>query len=170
VTGADAAVTAADATGDRAGIETVRVKIALKEGARMPSRATEGAAGYDVCAFLPLDTELVLAPGDRFAVPTGLYFEIEPQTFLSLRPRSGLALKHGITLLNAPATIDWDYRGELKVILANLGKDNFTIKNGDRIAQMLIEKWEQLDFEVVPGSSLSGTERGHGGFGSTGLA
>lgn len=148
----------------------MQIKIALKQGARPPSRATEGAAGYDVCAFLPSDTELVIAPGDRFAVPTGLTLEIEPEYFVTLRPRSGLALKHGITLLNAPATIDWDYRGELKVILANLGQEKFTIKNGDRIAQMLVERWTPIEFVVVPGSSISGTDRGSGGFGSTGLA
>ncbi|MBL8021166.1 MAG: dUTP diphosphatase [Leptospirales bacterium] len=148
----------------------MQVRIALKQGARKPVRATEGAAGYDVCAFLPIDTELTLNPGDRILVPTGIFLDIPERTFITLRPRSGLALKHGITLPNSPATIDWDYRGELQVILAHLGTEPFTIKNGDRIAQMIIEKWEPIDFEEVPVQSLTETSRGTGGFGSTGVA
>ena len=118
-----------------------RIRIALKQGARIPARSTDGAAGYDVCALLPPDTEIIIAPVQRMLVPTGIFLDIPEGYFVTLRPRSGLALKNGITLLNSPATIDWDYRGELQVILANLGQDPFTIRSGDRIAQFLVEKW-----------------------------
>jgi len=148
----------------------MQIRIALKRGARMPARATEGAAGYDVCALLPIDTEIKLNPGDRMLIPTGIFLDIPQGYFVTLRPRSGLALKHGITLLNTPATIDWDYRGELQVIMANLGQESFIINSGDRIAQMILEKWERIDFEEVPVSSLTETGRGSNGFGSTGLA
>ncbi|HMU83759.1 MAG TPA: dUTP diphosphatase [Leptospiraceae bacterium] len=147
-----------------------RIRIALKQGARIPARSTDGAAGYDVCALLPPDTEIIIAPGQRMLVPTGIFLDIPEGYFVTLRPRSGLALKNGITLLNSPATIDWDYRGELQVILANLGQDPFTIRSGDRIAQFLVEKWERADFEEISVESLTGTSRGAGGFGSTGLA
>ena len=125
----------------------------------------------DVCACLPPDTELVLPPGERLAVPTGLYFEIPPGYFISLRPRSGLALRQGITLPNAPATIDADYRGELKVILANTGSESVRIEHGQRIAQLLLEQVQPFEWsEVDSAEELGATERGSGGFGSTGLA
>ncbi len=119
---------------------------------------------------MPHDTpSLILRPGQRTAVPTGLYFEIPAGYCISLRPRSGLALKNGITLVNTPATIDSDYRGELKVILANTGTETFTINHGDRICQLLLEKvydfiWE----EVSSAGDLDPSHRGEGGFGSTG--
>lgn len=136
----------------------------------MPEKATEGSAAYDVRAFLPADTEVLLLPSQRFAVPTGLYFAIPQGYFISLRPRSGLAAKHGITLINSPATIDSDYRGELKVLMINQGTEPFQIQNHDRIAQLLLEKSEPLSWKPVDASELGITERSGGGFGSTGLA
>lgn len=136
----------------------------------MPEKATEGSAAYDVRAFLPADTEVLLLPSQRFAVPTGLYFAIPRGYFISLRPRSGLAAKHGITLINSPATIDSDYRGELKVLMINHGTEPFQIQNHDRIAQLLLEKSEPLSWKPVDSSELGITERSGGGFGSTGLA
>lgn len=149
--------------------EVVSVKVHVARGGRLPSRATPGSAGYDVHALLEPDTYIELGPGDRMLIPTGLSFELPAGTFLSLRPRSGLALKHGITLLNAPATIDSDYRGELMVLLANLGRDLFRINSGDRICQMLIERALEIRWEKASAvEELGQTERGGGGFGSTG--
>lgn len=141
------------------------VKIVLGVGARLPARATAGAAGYDVCASLPGDTYLQINPGDRLLVPTALYLEIPSGYFVTLRPRSGLALKQGLTLLNTPALIDSDYRGELRVLMINLGHEPARIEHGDRIAQMLVEKTVEFSFEEA--RELSPTERGSGGFGST---
>lgn len=118
----------------------------------------------DVRAFL--EQEVVLAPLQRKLIPTGLYLEIPVGYEAQLRPRSGLAFKNGISLPNSPATIDSDYRGEVKVALINLSNENFTIKSGDRIAQMIISKHEKA--ELVQVLELSGTVRGEGGFGSTG--
>ncbi len=147
----------------------VPVKVHLSAGARLPARATPGSAAYDVCALLEPDTYLEILPGQRVPVPTGLFFELPVGTFLSLRPRSGLALKHGITLLNAPATIDSDYRGELRVLLANLGQEVFRVDSGDRICQLLVERAIDIHWEKVRGHhELEATERGSGGFGSTG--
>ncbi len=149
--------------------EKVVVKIHSLPGARLPFKATTGSAAYDVCCHLGIDECMQIPPGGRKAIPTGLFFEIPPGYFISLRPRSGLALKHGITLPNSPATIDSDYRGELKVILINLGEELFTVNNGDRIAQLLVEKECLAEFESVPfAEELSDTKRGPGGFGSTG--
>lgn len=140
-------------------------------GAKLPERATPGAAAMDVAACLPPDTEIVIPPGERIAVPTGLTFEIPPGYCISLRPRSGLALKHGVTLPNTPATIDADFRGELKVILANAGDAEFRIAHGDRIAQLLLERVIEFEWrEVENTGELGVSERGAGGFGSTGLA
>ncbi len=137
----------------------------VASGAILPSYQTAGAAGADLCACL---TEpLVLAPGQRAIVPTGLSFAIPSGYEIQLRPRSGLAAKHGVTVLNSPGTIDSDYRGEVKVILINLGTEDFTIFPGDRIAQMVVAPVEQAQFQVV--DALSATERGQGGFGSTGV-
>ena len=130
----------------------------------MPSYKTSGAAGADICAFL--SESIVLKVGERFAVPTGLSFEIPDGFEIQIRPRSGLALNHGVTCLNAPGTIDSDYRGEIKVVLINLGDKDFEINNGDRIAQMVVAPVVQCNFEVV--KELSSTVRGEGGFGSTG--
>ena len=145
---------------------TVKVmRLAHGEGLDLPSYETELAAGCDVRAAV---TEtLVLKPGERFMVPTGLAIALEPGWEAQMRPRSGLAAKHGITCLNSPGTIDADYRGEVKAILINHGADDFPINRGDRIGQMVISPVFQAHLEEV--SSLDDTERGAGGFGSTGV-
>ncbi len=130
----------------------------------MPEYATEHSAGVDLCAFL--DEDLVLNPLKRVMVPTGLYIELPFGYEAQIRPRSGLAAKNGITVLNSPGTIDADYRGEIKVILVNLSDEPFTIKNGDRICQMVINKYTKVEF--VNSDELSQTDRGEGGFGHTG--
>ena len=132
----------------------------------MPAYATTGAAGMDLCAAV--ETDLVLTPAGRIAVPTGLAMAIDPDHEAQLRPRSGLALKHGVTLANAPGTIDSDYRGEIKIILINQGDEDFEISRGMRIAQMVIAPVLQVAIEPV--TSLDDTARGAGGFGSTGVA
>jgi len=135
-------------------------------GLNMPSYATKQSAGMDLCAALEEDIEL--ASGDRALIPTGLSIALPAGYEAQIRPRSGLAVKHGVTVLNTPGTIDADYRGEIKVILINHGQEEFTIKRGMRIAQMVIAKYEQISWEVV--ESLEESERGEGGFGSTGTA
>lgn len=135
----------------------------------LPSYATEGAAGADLRANLPADlreTGFLLAPMQRSVIPTGLRVEIPVGYEVQIRPRSGLALKHGITLPNTPGTIDWDYRGPLGVILVNLGHETYRVAHGERIAQMVIAPVVQAAFEVA--DTLSDTTRGEGGFGSTG--
>ena len=132
------------------------------EGLPFPAYATEGAAGLDIVTA----QDLSLQPGERMAVPTGFAIEIQPGYEVQVRPRSGLALKHGITCLNTPGTIDSDYRGEVKVILANLGHDNFAVQRGERIAQLVPAPVLRARFEEV--SELSDSKRGSGGFGSTG--
>ena len=135
----------------------------------LPAYASAGAAGLDICANLCPDDRaagLLLAPGGRALVPTGLALAIPPGFEIQMRPRSGLALRHGITLLNSPGTIDSDYRGELGVIVMNAGDAPFEIAHGDRIAQMVVSPVVQARFDLA--SSLTGTERGAGGFGSTG--
>lgn len=132
-----------------------------------PEYATEGAAGLDLAAVL--DAPLVLPPMGRAAVPTGIAIALPPGHEGQVRPRSGLALKHGITVLNAPGTIDEDYRGELKVILVNLGGEPFTIRTGDRIGQLVVCPVTRVDRIEVPSvEHLGETDRGSGGFGSTG--
>lgn len=130
----------------------------------LPARQTAHAAGYDVASCEP---DLVLAPGERRAVGTGLVFELPEGYEMQVRPRSGLALKHGITLPNAPGTIDADYRGELKVILQNGGSEPFSIRRGDRIAQLVFARHEAP--ALVESDDVSATARGDGGFGSTGV-
>ena len=146
-------------------MKEVEVKFVASDGAFFPAYKTKGAAGADVCALL--DKDLVLRQGDRAVVPTGLFLEIPEGYEIQVRPRSGLAFKNGITVLNTPGTIDSDYRGELMVILANFGKEEFTVKNGDRIAQVVLAPVTQAAF--VQAESLSQTERGEGGLGSTGV-
>jgi len=134
----------------------------------LPAYETSGAAGMDLRAAVPQDRPLILLPGRRAAVPTGLVLEI-PQGFEGqVRPRSGLALKHGVTCLNTPGTIDCDYRGEVKVILINLGDEDFAVERGMRIAQLVLAPVAQL--QVEERASASQTTRGTGGFGSTGTA
>lgn len=143
----------------------VTVNCIVSEGAVVPEYKTAGAAGCDVCAFIP--EAVTLEPGKRAIIPTGIFFEIPEGYEIQVRPRSGLAAKNGVTVLNTPGTIDSDYRGELKVILINLGEQNFVINNGDRIAQLIIAPVTQAKFNIS--DSLSETERGTKGFGSTGV-
>ena len=142
----------------------VEIECIVQDGAKLPVYQTSGSAGADVCAFLKED--FVLEPMQRAAIPTGLSFAIPAGYEMQVRPRSGLALKNGITCLNTPGTIDSDYRGEVKVILINLGSEPFTIKNGERIAQLVVKPVVCADFAQV--SVLDKTARGAGGFGSTG--
>lgn len=142
----------------------VEIHCVAQKGAKLPVYQTEGSAGADICAFL--SEPVVLAPMCRAAIPTGLSFSIPSGFEIQVRPRSGLALKNGITCLNTPGTIDSDYRGEVKVILINLGQEAFTVNNGDRIAQLVVKPVIQAVFSEV--SFLDKTERGEGGFGSTG--
>ena len=135
------------------------------KGAVVPCYKTEGAAGADVCALL--DENVLLKKGQRTIIPTGLFFEIPQGYEIQVRPRSGLAAKNGVTVLNTPGTIDSDYRGELKVILINLGDEDFEIKSGDRIAQIIVAPVTIGNF--IQTDSISVTERGSGGFGSTGV-
>jgi dUTP pyrophosphatase len=132
----------------------------------LPHYATKGSAGLDLLAAI--DEEIELLPGQRLAVPAGIAIELPPGWEAQVRPRSGLALNHGITCLNSPGTIDSDYRGEIKVILINHGDKVFVIQRGHKIAQMVIAKHEQA--ELVELDALSESERGAGGFGSTGMA
>jgi dUTP pyrophosphatase len=140
------------------------VKFVAEEGAAAPEYKTEGSAGADLRALLK--TSLTLEPGERVAVPTGLRIELPPGYEAQVRPRSGLALRKGITCLNSPGTIDSDYRGEIKVILVNLGGESATIESGDRIAQLVVAPIARAVFKGA--DSLKSTERGSGGFGSTG--
>ena len=140
----------------------------LPHGADLPLPAyeTAHAAGMDLRAALPEDQPLTLHPGDRHAVPTGLTMAIPPGYEGQVRPRSGLAFRNGVTCLNAPGTVDADYRGEVKVILVNLGAENVIVRRGDRIAQLLIAPVVQAAWREV--EALGETVRGEGGFGSTG--
>ena len=147
-------------------METINIKCVASKGAVIPEYKTAGAAGADLCALL---NEPLTIPAGKFAmVPTGLFFEIPEGYEVQVRPRSGLAAKNGVTVLNTPGTIDSDYRGEIKVILINLGDADFTINSGDRIAQMIVAPVTQATFSIT--DSLSETERGAGGFGSTGIS
>ncbi len=133
----------------------------------MPAYASDNAAGMDLRANLT--DNVVLKPLERRLIPTGLFMELPSDCEAQIRPRSGLAFKNGITVLNSPGTIDADYRGEIKVLLINLSNEDFTIENGDRIAQMVISKFEQCEIvRVEKFEDLSGTERGAGGFGHSG--
>lgn len=143
----------------------MKVKVINKSGASLPAYATEFAAGMDVRAAL--DEPVVLKPLCRAMVPTGLYLEIPAGYEVQVRPRSGLAAKKGVTVLNAPGTIDADYRGEVRVILVNLSSEDFVIENGERIAQLVLAKHEVIEWEET--DELASSERGAGGFGSTGV-
>ena len=145
--------------------KTPVLKIKKKEGAALPQYESSGAAGMDLRAFI--GEEVTVPPMGRMKIPTGLFLEIPPGFEGQVRPRSGLAARHGVTVLNAPGTIDCDYRGEVEVILVNLGQEAFTVRNGDRIAQILI--CPVLRPELCEVEVLSSTERGTGGFGSTGV-
>ena len=149
------------------------LKIEIKQlqnfdGLDMPAYETDLAAGVDLRAAINHDVPLTLAPGKRALIPIGLAMALPPGYEAQIRPRSGLAYKHGISVVNAPGTIDADYRGELKVLLINHGQDDFIIKRGDRIAQMVVASVTQAQFAVV--DTLTETERGAGGYGSTGIS
>jgi dUTP pyrophosphatase len=143
------------------------VRLANGAGLELPSYETRGAAGMDLRAAVAAGEPLTLRPGERALVPIGFIFEVPQGYEAQIRPRSGLAIKNGITCLNSPGTVDSDYRGEVKVILANLGQDDFVIERGMRIAQMVIAPVTQVTVSEV--SETSETARGTGGFGSTGL-
>lgn len=143
----------------------MEVKIINKSNNALPEYQTSGAAGMDIRAFVPSDIKI--KPGEVKLVPTGLYLEIPKGYEIQVRARSGLALKNSIGVANGIGTIDSDYRGELCVILVNLGQNEFVVKNGDRIAQMVLNKYEPIEFVVD--EELSSTERGEGGFGSSGV-
>jgi len=146
-------------------MENVVIKIINKSSHPTPSYETSSSAGMDLRANT--SEALVLAPLERAIIKTGLFIALPPGYEAQIRPRSGLAAKFGISVLNAPGTIDADYRGEIGVILINLSKDNFTINNGDRIAQMIIASYVHTKWEEV--NVLDETKRGKGGFGSTGI-
>lgn len=143
----------------------MKVKIVNHSHHQLPAYETVASAGMDLRAFLP-DSEIVLSPLQRVLVPTGLFIELPIGYEAQVRPRSGLAIKNGISVLNAPGTIDADYRGEIKVILVNISDQAFVIKDGDRIAQMIIAQHEKAEWVQV--EELCSTERGSGGFGHTG--
>jgi len=143
------------------------VRLAHGAGLDLPSYETGGAAGMDLRAAVPADAPLTLKPGERTLVPSGFVFEVPAGYEAQIRPRSGLAIKNGITCLNSPGTVDSDYRGEVKVILANLGGRGFVVERGMRIAQMLIAPVTQVVVSEV--TETSATVRGTGGFGSTGV-
>lgn len=146
---------------------TVRVqRLPHSEGLALPAYETTGSAGMDLRAALAEGEIITLQPGARAIIPTGLKIALEPGYEAQIRPRSGLAFKHGVTCINSPGTVDSDYRGEVGVLLINHGQQAFDIQRGERIAQMVIARYEQARLEVV--DSLDETVRGEGGFGSTG--
>jgi dUTP pyrophosphatase len=138
----------------------------LRNDIPLPAYATEGSAGMDLCAAV--DEDLEIPPAETVLVPTGFIIELPKGYEAQVRPRSGLAIKHSIGIMNAPGTIDSDYRGEVKVIVTNFGKKSFTVRRGDRIAQMVIARYERVSWEES--SSLAESARGSGGFGHTGVA
>ena len=142
----------------------MKIKVINKSANALPSYETIASAGMDLRAHL--EEAVTLKPMERKLIPTGLFMELSAGYEAQIRPRSGLALKNGITLLNAPVTIDADYRGDVGVILVNLSTEDFIVQPGDRIAQMVIAKYEQIQWNLV--DDLSETTRGAGGFGSTG--
>ncbi len=150
-------------------IEHVKVRISPVDGSKgdlqLPLYATEGSAGMDVCA--DVDTEVLIGPMETKLIPTGFSIEL-PQGFeAQIRPRSGLALKHNIGILNSPGTIDSDYRGEVKILLTNFGKVPFSVNRGDRIAQMVVQRHARVEWDQV--DEVNATSRGAGGFGHTGI-
>lgn len=143
----------------------LQLKVINKSKHSLPAYETIHSAGLDLKANI--NEQLLLKPLERVLIPTGLFMELPIGYEAQIRPRSGLAYKHGITVLNSPGTIDADYRGELKILLINLSYEDFTINDGDRIAQMIISKHEQIEWQCV--EVLSDTDRGAGGYGHTGL-
>lgn len=144
----------------------MKIKIVNKSNLELPKYETIQSAGMDLRANIP-DSDIWLLPMERKMIPTGLFVELSDGYEAQIRPRSGLAIKNGITIINTPGTLDPDYRGECCVLLINLSNEPFKISHGDRIAQMIINKFERIEWEVV--ESLSQTVRGEGGFNSTGV-
>lgn len=142
----------------------IKVRIINQSSNPLPEYATEGSAGMDLRANL--QSPLTLQPLERSLVPTGIFIELPDNYEAQVRPRSGLAIRHGLTCLNSPGTVDSDYRGELKVVLINLSQEPHTIQHGDRIAQMVVGKFERIKWKKT--KSISATSRGEGGFGHTG--
>ena len=142
----------------------MKVKIVNRSRFALPEYQTPLSAGLDVRA--DLDAPVTLGPLQRAMIPTGLFVELPEGCEMQIRPRSGLAAKHGVTVLNSPGTVDADYRGEIKIILVNLSDEPFTIEAGERIAQMIVARYEQIEWQ--PAEELGATQRGAGGFGSTG--
>ena len=143
-----------------------QVRIVNQSSNPLPQYKTEGSAGMDLMAFM--EESITLMPLERTLIPTGLFIELPNGYEAQIRPRSGMAIKHGISLVNAVGTIDSDYRGEIKIATINLSNEPFTINSGDRIAQMIVAQYEQV--ELVQVDDLNETERGSGGFGSTGFS
>lgn len=143
----------------------LKVKIKNISGNRNPEYATEGSAGMDLRAFLA--DPVIIEPGARKLIPTGIFIELPIGYQAEVRPRSGLAVKNGISVLNTPGTIDEDYRGEIKVILINLSGENFTVNNGDRIAQLVITKYEKVEWQNS--DEINNSRRGERGFGHSGM-
>lgn len=142
----------------------MKVKIINKSKNDLPKYSTSSSAGMDIRA--KLDNQIILKPLERKLIPTGLYIELPEGYEAQIRPRSGMAVKYGLSILNSPGTIDSDYRGEIGIIIANLSNAEVAIDNGDRIAQMVISKYDNIEWDLV--DELSVTERGEGGFGHTG--
>jgi dUTP pyrophosphatase len=145
-------------------MERIEVKVILEDGVVLPEYMTDGAAGMDV--YANIQEEIELKPLDRTMVPTGLKVEIPFGYEIQVRPRSGLAIKHGLTMINTPGTIDSDYRGEIKIILVNISNEAYNIKPKERIGQLVLQKVYKCDWKKV--NELSETKRAHGGFGHTG--
>jgi len=141
------------------------VKVICAKGASLPTYQTQGSSGADICAFL--EEDIVIEPLSRHLIPTGLFMQVPEGYEVQIRPRSGLAIKSGITCLNTPGTIDSDYRGEVKIILFNASKEAFTVRSGDRIAQMVLSRYERASFLLT--DTLDSTLRGSSGFGSSGV-
>jgi len=149
-------------------VQELEIKIKVLphfEGLSLPEYMTDGASGFDLIAAC--EEAVALSPGRRALIPTGISISLPRGTEAQVRPRSGLAIKHGITLLNSPGTIDWDYRGEIKVILINHGEDAFVIERGMRIAQLVV--MQTIKAKLVVADNLDATHRGAGGFGHTGV-
>ena len=147
-------------------MKNISVRIVNKSHHPLPAYSTQDSAGMDVRAYLP-NGPVVLKPMERRLIPTGLHIELPQGYECQIRPRSGLALKHGLTIVNSPGTIDADYRGEIGVILMNLSQDEFVVNDGERICQMVVKEYTRVEW--VQTESLSSSERGEGGFGHTGV-
>lgn len=148
-------------------MDRIKVKIINRSHNPLPAYSTSGAAGMDVRAYLQ-EGQMTLKAGDRALIPTGLYIQLPQGYECQIRPRSGLALKHGVTIANSPGTIDADYRGEIGIILINSGKEDFVVKDGERICQMVIKRYSYAEWEET--DILDSTKREDGGFGHTGVS